>query len=76
MVAMDGSQVCFGHEEGIIDACQGDSGGPLVCLIDQRWTFYGVVSYGQECAAEEKPGVYSKVAHPMFYKWLNENLAT
>ena len=29
MVEMDGTQVCFGREEGEIDACQGDSGGPL-----------------------------------------------
>jgi len=74
IVAMDGSQICFGHKEGVIDACQGDSGGPLVCMIDQRWTLVGVVSFGQECAAEGKPGVYSKVSHQLFQNFLNREM--
>jgi len=72
MVEMDGTQVCFGREEGEIDACQGDSGGPLVCMINESLTLFGVVSYGQGCAEEGKPGVYSKVSHKLFQNFLNE----
>jgi len=75
MVVNDGTQVCFGFEEGKIDACQGDSGGPLVCLVDQKWTLFGVVSFGSQCAAEGKPGVYSKVSHAKFHNWLMQKIS-
>lgn len=74
-IATDGTQVCFGYEEGRIDTCNGDSGGPLVCLIDQKWTLFGVVSYGPNgCAVQNKPGVYSRVSHPAFYDWIQDQL--
>ena len=77
-IASDGTQVCFGYEEGVIDTCQRDSGGPLVCLIDQKWTLFGVVSFGPAdgCAVKNKPGVYSRVSHPEFYNWVLSKISS
>ena len=61
--------VCAGLTEGGKDSCNGDSGGPLVQFDgeDRAWLL-GVVSWGDKCAAERKPGVYTKVA--FFADWL------
>nr|XP_027234442.1 chymotrypsinogen A-like [Penaeus vannamei] len=53
------------------DACQGDSGGPLITkLQDGTWVQLGVVSFGDECAKENSPGVFTKVAN--YYDWITE----
>lgn len=39
------------------DSCQGDSGGPLAA----DGVLIGVVSWGNECAAPDYPGVYANV---------------
>ncbi|XP_044518737.1 urokinase-type plasminogen activator isoform X2 [Gracilinanus agilis] len=60
--------LCAAHPEWKSDACQGDSGGPLVCPVDGRMVLVGIVSWGIDCAAKNKPGVYTRVSH--FLPWI------
>uniref|UniRef100_A0A8C4R3F0 Peptidase S1 domain-containing protein n=1 Tax=Eptatretus burgeri TaxID=7764 RepID=A0A8C4R3F0_EPTBU len=64
------SMMCAGYLEGSRDACKGDSGGPLVC--DEK--LQGIVSWGEGCSEEDKPGVYAKVhsAMPWIKKIIEE----
>jgi Trypsin/SdrD B-like domain len=56
--------ICAGYPQGGIDACQGDSGGPLLVSsgIPGLWLQTGVVSFGNECALPNYPGVYARVS--------------
>ena len=55
------------------DACFGDSGGPLVTLEDDDYfSIIGLVSWGKDCAQDDSPGVYSRVANETL--WIQENM--
>jgi trypsin len=57
---------CAGYLDGRKDGCQGDSGGPLI--VDN--TLVGIVSWGNGCAQENFPGVYTKVQN--YASWITE----
>ncbi len=56
----------------IIDSCQGDSGGPLIVGQGPDARLLGIVSWGEDCAAEY-PGVYTRVLAE--YEFLQRNQA-
>ncbi|MFJ8086488.1 secreted trypsin-like serine protease [Streptomyces sp. SAI-170] len=65
--------VCAGVEGK--DSCQGDSGGPLFRKLKGRQGVYqiGVVSYGDGCAEQGAPGVYTYTGSHELWKTLDES---
>jgi secreted trypsin-like serine protease len=66
------NMLCAGYEQGGKDACQGDSGGPLVVPQGQNWLLVGVTSWGDGCAAPQKPGVWARVSR--YESWIRTYL--
>lgn len=59
---------CAGYRKGRIDSCAGDSGGPLLCPVDDKWTIFGITSFGEGCGKRGKFGIYTKV--PNYVSWI------
>uniref|UniRef100_A0A673GW58 trypsin n=1 Tax=Sinocyclocheilus rhinocerous TaxID=307959 RepID=A0A673GW58_9TELE len=64
------NMLCAGSPDWSADACKGDSGGPLVCRVRDRVFLFGVVSWGEGCSRQFRPGVYTKVSN--YYNWILE----
>ncbi|XP_062873235.1 coagulation factor IX [Trichomycterus rosablanca] len=63
---------CAGFPEAERDACTGDSGGPFVVNYRGTWFLTGVVSWGEECAAKGKYGIYTRISN--FLSWIQEEM--
>ena len=64
--------LCAGFAAGGKDSCQGDSGGPLVVDNSSTWKQVGVVSWGNQCALPNFPGIYARVA--VLYDWVTQHV--
>lgn len=65
------NMICADNNKGK-DACQGDSGGPLICGQDGIPVLTGIVSFGEGCATELYPGVYTRVSK--YLSWIKRNM--
>lgn len=55
-----------------VDACQGDSGGPAIAFnLQGARVLEGVVSFGEGCAREARPGVFTRTS--TYLDWIRAN---
>ncbi|KAM6951686.1 urokinase-type plasminogen activator-like [Aplochiton taeniatus] len=64
------NMLCAARPDWSQDACEGDSGGPLVCEVNNRLFLFGIISWGDGCAKERRPGVYTTVTN--YNQWIRE----
>ncbi|OEU88124.1 peptidase S1 [Streptomyces abyssalis] len=59
------------------DSCQGDSGGPIFRNVPgrQKPIQVGIVSYGNGCAEQGSPGVYTYLGSEKLWKTMSESAA-
>lgn len=69
---LDNTMLCAGHLQGGVDSCQGDSGGPLTCKENNSSVIYGLVSWGDQCGKQNRPGVYTRVTQ--FLDWIKSKI--
>lgn len=51
---------------------QGDSGGPLIWRRHDGNYLMGIISFGIDCGATDKPGVFTRVTE--YITWIDENI--
>ncbi|XP_062408279.1 coagulation factor IX [Sardina pilchardus] len=64
---------CAGYEVIEKDSCSGDSGGPFVVNYRGTWFLTGVVSWGEQCAAKGKYGVYTRLGN--YLNWIRDTIS-
>ncbi|XP_075466424.1 urokinase-type plasminogen activator isoform X1 [Ascaphus truei] len=70
---LNSNMFCAGDPTWKVDACKGDSGGPLTCEHNGQMLVYGIISWGEECAKEQRPGVYTRIT--AYLPWMESHMA-
>lgn len=66
------TMLCAGYKVQGRDSCQGDSGGPLFAEPhEDHFVLAGIVSWGEGCAEQRHPGIYTRVSK--FKSWVEDN---
>lgn len=69
------TMICAGLKEGGVDACNGDSGGPIYSITKENtMQLAGITSWGDGCAIENQPGVYTDVV--AYQDWIATMMGT
>lgn len=68
------NMLCAGLPQGGKDSCAGDSGGPMYLDGNQGLLQVGIVSFGEGCARQNRPGVYCRVDQVMDFVLANSGI--